>query len=424
MKLLKTLSIQFIVVVLFAGAMFGLNFITGPIIEANNQRARFDTLKAVMPKGALFDESSLIYSSENPEAWTLQSVPSSVLTVYKEKNDLGYAIRTTAESSYSTAPMEITIGITSDGKICGVSVNSYNDTPSFDFRVKDPNYLNSYIGKDSALADIGTVAGSTYSSTAFKNSVSEAMGVLITNNKIQAGVKSDAQILTELIPTVAPGLNKTEEVTASGNIQKALKATNGAGFAYVVTEGEASYLAIVNAMGVCKVYDVDGADVTLDKTAIVTEAKTHASTNQTSYLEALTTKVGIMMSGATDITSIELTTFNSVVSAVEFTFNGAKYYAFYSRSIGFKQMDVYVVIDANGAIAKVDAKQLIFEEQYFFGFGGVPADYKQGFIGITSDTWTGDQAIIAGATMSTNAMKQSVTDSFESFSKINQGGQN
>ena len=74
---------------------------------------------------------------------------------------------------------------------------------------------------------------------------------------------------------------------------------------------------------------------------------------------------------ASDITPIELATFNTVVSAVSFKSNGAEYYGFYSRSIGFHQMDVYVVIDANGAIAKMDAKQFIFEEEYFMAFGGM-----------------------------------------------------
>lgn len=422
MKLLKTLLIQLVVVAIFAGAMVGLNLITGPIIEANNQGARFDPLLAVMPEGASFDDQSLKYTSENASASSLTGVPASVQSIYKENNGLGFAIRTTAQSDYSTAPMQITIGVSADGKICGIQIYSYNDTASFDFRAKDPNYLGSYIGKDSALADIGTVSGSTYSSTAFKNAVQEALNVLVANNLIEEGVKSDAQILTELIPTVATGFTKTEEVSASGNIEKALKATNGAGFAYVVTEGESSFLAIVNAMGVCKVYDVDGADVTDTKSAIVTEAKAHASSNQTSYIDAFKTKVGLMMNGASDITAIELETFNSVVSAVEFNFNGAKYYAFYSRSIGFDQMDVYVIIDSNGAIAKVDAKQLIFNEEYFFGFGGVPADYKNGFIGITSGSWTGEQAVISGATMTTNAIKQSITDSFGSFNSIDKGG--
>ena len=74
-------------------------------------------------------------------------------------------------------------------------------------------------------------------------------------------------------------------------------------------------------------------------------------------------------------------------------------------------------------LAKVDAKQFIFDEEYFMNFGGMDdAAYKQGFEGITSETWTGEQAIIATATMTSNAMKQSTTDAFESFATIKNGG--
>ena len=126
-----------------------------------------------------------------------------------------------------------------------------------------------------------------------------------------------------------------------------------------------------------------------------------------------------MMAGSADITAISLDTFNTVVSAVSFTVEGETYYGFYSRSIGFHQMDVYVVIDANGAIAKIDAKQFIFEEEYFMAFGGMNvSEYKNGFVGITGDTWTGDEAIIATATMTSNAMKESTTDAFASFESI------
>jgi hypothetical protein len=94
------------------------------------------------------------------------------------------------------------------------------------------------------------------------------------------------------------------------------------------------------------------------------------------------------MEGATDITALELDTFNTVVSAVSFKLGDATYYGFYSRSIGFHQMDVYFVIDENGAIAKIDAKQFIFDEEYFGSFGGMdPVAYKNGFVGITTDTF-------------------------------------
>ena len=413
MKLLKTFAILLVILVVFGAAMFALNLYTGPIIEANKSGAANDRLNAVMPGGAGYEDITA----------TLTGLPTSVTTVYKETAGLGYVIICTAESQYSAAPMEITLGVSADGKISGVEINSYSDTESFDFRKKDPNYLASYVGKDSALADIGTVAGSTFSSTAFKNAVSEAMSVLTTNNLVQAGVKSDAQILEELIPTVAPGFTKLVDATASGNIQKALKAENDTGYAYVITSGEASYLAVVNAMGVCKVYNVEGNDVTADNAAIVDEAKA-AAAGQTSYVSHLSDKIGRMMQGATDITAIDLDTFNTVVAAVSFTVDGATYYGFYSRSIGFHQMDVYIVIDENGAIAKFDAKQFIFDEEYFMSFGGMDVvEYKNGFAGLTTDTWTGEQAIIATATMTSNAVKESTTDAFASFNSLKGGEQ-
>ena len=213
-------------------------------------------------------------------------------------------------------------------------------------------------------------------------------------------------------------------MAVSGNIQKALKATNDTGFAYVMTEGEASYLAVVNAMGVCKIYNVEGADVTADHAAIADEAMAHAAANQTSYADKLATEVGKMMAGATDVEAVALDTFNTVVAAVSFKLEDATYYGFYARSIGFHQMDVYFVIDENGAIAKVNAKQFIFEEEYFSAFGGMdPAAYKEGFIGSTSDTWTGDAAIIATATMTSNAMKEATSDAFAAFDSIKGGEQ-
>ena len=49
MKLLKTILILLVIVAVFGCAMFGLNFYTGPIIEANNAGAANDRLNAVLP---------------------------------------------------------------------------------------------------------------------------------------------------------------------------------------------------------------------------------------------------------------------------------------------------------------------------------------------------------------------------------------
>lgn len=415
MKSLKTIAVLLVIILVFSGAMFGLNFITGPVIEANNAGAVFAPLLAVMPEGAAFGGDAQVTD--------LQDVPASVVAVYREANGLGYAISCTAESQYSTAPMKITLGISAEGKITGVQVDEYNDTAAFDFRAKDPAYLDTYLGKDSALADVGLVAGSTFSSTAFKNAVSEAMGVLISNGMIAEGKKSDDQLLTEMISTVAPGFTKLAEADASGNITKAMKAENDTGFAYVMADGDASFLVVVNATGVCKVYNVTGTDVTDAHSALAEEAKKAAAAQQKNYVDALTKKVTNLMDGAEEITAVEIDTFNTVAAAVTFKVKNATYYGFTARSIGFEQMDVYVIVDENGAIAKLDAKTFIFEEEYFNAFAGMDASaYKQGFAGLTSETFTGEQAVIATATMSSNAMKQAVNDAFASFDALTKGG--
>ena len=407
--LINTILILLAFALVFSAAMFGLNFITGPIIEENNKGAEFAPLLAVMPDADNFEEITS----------TLAGVPESVIAVYKETSGRGFVVRTSASTQYSKEPMEITFGVTADGKICGIQLDVYTD--SIDFRSKDANYIGSYLEKDSALADIGTVSGATYSSSAFKTAVSEGFAALISNSLIVEGVKSDAQILQEMIPTLAPGMLKTEEVAASGNIEKALKAGNDAGFAYVIKNGDASFLALVNATGTCKVYDVTGADVTDAQTAIADEAVA-ASASQKSYSADLSTKITKLYENAAEITEIKIDTFNTVVAAVSFKVDGADYYGFYSRSIGFHQMDVFFVIDANGAIAKMDAKQFIFEEEYFMQFGGMNnGEYKAGFEGLTSETWTGDAAVIATATMTSNAMKQSTEDAFAAFNSIKGG---
>ena len=407
--LINTIAILLAFVVVFGAVMFGLNFITGPIIEENNKGAEFAPLLAVMPDADNFEEITS----------TLAGVPESVIAVYKETSGKGFVVRTSASTQYSKEPMEITFGVTADGKICGIQLDVYTD--SIDFRSKDANYIGSFLEKDSALADIGTVSGATYSSSAFKTAVSDGFAALISNSLIVEGVKSDAQILQDMIPTLAPGMLKTEEVAASGNIEKALKAGNDAGFAYVVKNGDASFLALVNATGTCKVYDVTGADVTDAQTAIADEAVA-ASASQKSYSADLSTKITKLYENAAEITEIKIDTFNTVVAAVSFKVDGADYYGFYSRSIGFHQMDVYFVIDANGAIAKMDAKQFIFEEEYFMQFGGMNnAEYKAGFEGLTTETWNGDAAVIATATMTSNAVKQSTDDAFATFSAIKGG---
>ena len=433
MKLIKTFAILIVIVAVFGGAMFALNFYTGPIIEANNAGAANARLDAVMPDGAKAyeDITATLTLPEKFVSPANDKRTAEIVAVHKEtKNDFGYVVEVawTSEDTHGSEPNLVLVGISTDGKIINVNNEGYHDTDAYNIFNKDPKYTSTFIGKDSALADVGTVSGSTHSSESFRSAVSFSFEVLVSNNMITAGVKLDAQILEELIPTVTKGYGKLAEATASGNIVKALKAENETGFAYIVTEGDASFLAIVNATGACAVYNVEGADVTADKAAIVTEAKAHAAANQTNYTQVLTDKLGKLMEGAASITNIEVKTFNTVASAVTFTAENTTYYAFLSRSIGWdsRVMNIYYIIDGNGAIVKTDADQYVFEEHDFKeygGFLGLPENYREGFVGITGDTFTGNEVIISAATMSSNAIKAATEDIFAAFDSVKGGAQ-
>ena len=421
-NIVKSALTLFVIVAIFGAAAFGLNFYTAPIIEQNNAGAALAPLLAVMPEGSSFGADAMIYDAENPSASTLKNIPENVLSIYKESAGKGFAFRLKASTQYSKEPMEITVGVTPDGKICGIQCDVYTESKDF-----GDAFVQAFLGKDSALADVNIVAGVTYSSVAFKDAVSAGLGALISNQLIAEGVKSGSQILSEMIPTVHPGMAsagtlKAEAITPTGNIVSAYKAANNAGFAYIMTEGEASYLAVCNALGVVHVYNVEGADVTVEKSALADEAKAHALANQTSYVDAAKNKFAQMMEGATDMQELTVDFFGTVVAAVEFKVEDATYYGFYARPFGFETMDVYVVIDENGAIAKMTAKTFIFEEEYFNNFGGMNVEsYVGGFVGIT-DQWDGSAALIATATMSTNGIKQATNDAFAAFKAMQNGG--
>lgn len=437
-RILTTTLIILTISLTFGVAMFGLNFITGPMIEANNAGAELAPLLAVMPEGAEFGSDALIYDSNNASASALKGVPANVLSIYKEKNGLGFVVRATAKSGYTTSPLVTTIGVTADGKICGIQIDSYGDESGSNWNktILTNDYINTYIGQDSALGGVELIANPTSdkaSSVAYKNAVSAALESLIANNLITAGVKTDAQILAELIPTVAPGLKMNEAVAASGNITEAYKALNNAGFAYIMTEGEASYLAVVNAVGVCKIYDVEGTDVTADHETLVTEAKA-ASAGQTSYVDNLTTKLGNIMANAENVTPVSFDTFGNVVSAVSFQNEGVTYYAFYSTPLtyGNNLMSIVTVIDENGAIVKQDIETILYGHGvdylpvYGQGYGdptsGKYNSYEGLFGGMTSGTLD-DSVLISGATISSTAIKTATADVFATFESIKGGEQ-
>ena len=67
------------------------------------------------------------------------------------------------------------------------------------------------------------------------------------------------------------------------------------------------------------------------------------------------------------------------------------------------------------------ADELIFHAEYFSNYTLDPTSYKAGFAGLTADTWSGEQAVISGATMTSDAVKTSTDDIFEAYNILKGG---
>lgn len=398
----------------------------GKVINVETNSAN-DRLNAVMSDGAkgYKDITSSITIPDKFVDPSSNNRTASIVAVYEEISGLGYVIEVvwTSEYTHGSKPGLVLVGISKDGKIIAVNNEVYND--SFNIFDQAPNYASSFEGQDSTLGGVGLVAGSTHSSSAFRSAVSHAFEVLVLNNMITAGVKSDERILTEMITTIAPSFTKLTEITASGTIVKALKSNSGFGFALIMNDGSANYLAVVNAFGYCEVYDTEGIDVSADHPALVEEASNFAKENSENYYDGANKPYNAvnqfkkLMPGATDFAPIEnVTTFGTIVTGASFNVDGVTYYGFYSRVYGFEQMDIYFIIDEDGKIAKMNAVTFIFEPEYFFQFGGVPNNYTGGFVGLDSNSFDGSQSLIASATMTSNAVKQATEDSFAAFNSI------
>ena len=416
----------------FALVLFGINIFAAPLIEANGSAQQFAPLYSVMPEAKGFE---LIYDANDSAASALVDVPETVQAIYSETSGLGYAIRLSTTQGYTKEPIEFTIAIDAEGKISGTELTAYPDTKDF-----GADYPGSFIGQDSALGDVGLVAGVTYSSSAFKNAVSDGFAALIGNGLVGAGVKSDAQILTELSVQVFTGLANRDGVAqveepeiAEGQftfIQKIMKALNGSGFAFVAKDGESSYLLIANVSGTVRVYDIEGKDVTeTANAAMVEEASSYAAANTASTADAEQKKLRTMVSEGAELTALSLgDAFNSVTGAYRIADGETTLYGFCARPYAYSNQPiaVYFVLDENGAIVSMASDEIILFGEYFTSYELDESQYKEGFAGLTADSFTGEQTLISGATASTNAMTVATEDVFAAFQAISatDGGNN
>ncbi len=412
-----------VLAVVFVLALSGLNLVTAPMIEKNAASQQTGMLYNVMPDATGFD---LLYSQSVADESALKDVPETVKGIYAESAGNGYALLLSTTKGYTGDPIEFTLAVDKEGKIIGTEVTNYPESKDF-----GADYPSTYVGQDSTLSGVSLVAGVTYSSSAFKNAVADGFAALSANGLVAEAVKSDEQLMDELLPTVYPGIAnasgivQADEISGSFTyIQRALAAKNESGIAAFARNGDANYLAVCNTSGFCKVYTPAGEDVTAQQADIVAEVQ--ALENQTFPTpEKVSKKLRKMVADDAEFTPVLVDTFNSVTEAYSVQSEGKQYFGFVTETYSYNNETTtgYFMLDENGAIAGMNASPLFFEEDYFAVSKEVDKDaYKAGLMGLTVDTFTGEQALVAGATFTTGAIRTAANDVFATFQWIQANG--
>ncbi|MBO5973117.1 MAG: FMN-binding protein [Clostridia bacterium] len=332
---ITTFVLIFALLIVFSAAAVGLNFVTGPIIEKNEASRASGALAKVFPDGKGFEEVDLS---------TLTELPDTLVSVHRETSGAGYVLNMSTTKGYTGNAIKLSFGVDSEGKIVGISLDDYPESKDF-----GAGFPDTFIGQDSTLAGVQIVAGCTYSSKAFRDAVADGMNLLGANGLMTAGVKSDEQLLLELVPTVHSGLvngsgiAQYDELEGDGTFAKILKSKNDSGFGSIVKVGDKTLLAVTNASGKAKVYNTEGADVTAQYAAIADSAKAHTLNSPANTLDRDTLRLTALLEGAT-VTAAELPeSFNSVTNLYTLQKDGATYYGMVARTYGYdnKVMGVY-----------------------------------------------------------------------------------
>lgn len=377
-------------------ALSAVNYVTAPIIAENSSKAVMGSLAEALPGADGFEEIE-------PAA----DAPETVKGIYKENNGLGYVVTLETTSQYSESPMGITVGIGTDGIIKNVVLTNYAETKDF-----GADYPATYVGQDSALSGADLVSGVTYSSTAFRNAVTDAYTALFAVADVAAGEMSDDQMVAEAIGELLPssldntGACKVEE--ADGLYVSA----NKTGYAMVADKVAYVTDAFGNYVG-CKSFDEAASE---DSSAV--EAVKAAAEEAYAKVSEKNSERIVKMYEDAEVTTLAPEGVQSTVNgAYRFTSGGSTYYAMTASAFGYGgPVNVMYVVDENGEIAKF--KVLSHNETEYYGDVVSQSDYTGGYPGQVLGSISDDVIAISGCTFTTNAVKTAAEDVTAAFSAV------
>ena len=190
--LLSVLCLALLLAVMAAGVL-GVNAYTAPIVAENERLAEEARLAAEKEK---LGDSVLLFDREKPEESTLQVTADTVQKVYADESKQVYTLNLATFQGYTKElPIELTLIVDYEGRIVSLSVDSTGETKEL-----SEDFLPSFEGRDSTLAEVQLVAGVTFSSSAIKNAVNDGFNTLIDNGLFAAAERARTSCSTSCCP--------------------------------------------------------------------------------------------------------------------------------------------------------------------------------------------------------------------------------
>ncbi|MBO5109099.1 MAG: FMN-binding protein [Clostridia bacterium] len=379
---IKTVVVLTVICLIASAALAGVNYITAPVIEANDAAAANAALLEVMPEGGSFTELSL-------EGLTL---PETVTNAYEAANG-GYVFRVVT-SGYSSG-LTVMCGIDPSGAITGAVCLSSGETLGY-----EKTYGNNFAGLSGTEVDsVDSIGGATRTSEGYKKALKDAYNASIILGGGSVDLRDPAEILQDNLNAALGTEDKTfEKLFITEVIDASVTAVYRCDAGYVVAFGEA-----LVAVG-------DGAPADTTDNGKIAEATVTALKNSTAT--------------AVDTASYELP---KAVQGVSVTASGN--YIFELRAAGYgiageyfasgEYIYIKVAISADGVILDC----LTTAQSETENIGDVCADpsYYEQYVGRNSETYKDVDTIAGASEYTAPAYKGAIRQAFEALTILTGG---
>jgi len=188
-KIVKLAVVLGVISAIAGGILAGIYQFTAPVIEAQNQAALKAGLSEVFPGNYKFSELKTKLQSPDP-AVTFGKV-------YKVEDSSGNLVGMILDVTTpgDQAPIEMLVGVNSNGTINGVKILKSLETPGLGANANNPGY---YVNKEKKITFLGQFKGKKVTDPFIpKKDVIAITGATITSTAVSRGVKAAGEAAYE-----------------------------------------------------------------------------------------------------------------------------------------------------------------------------------------------------------------------------------